>query len=432
MQALKVSGNRRFLVHEDGTPFFWLGDTAWQLLHRCDRDEVELYLQDRAAKRFNVIQTVILAELGGLDTPSSNGALPLHGNDPTRPNEAYFAFIDWVIQRAGELGFYIALLPTWGDKWNQKWGAGPEIFTPENATIYGEWLGRRYRNTANIIWIVGGDRPVETGTHREIIDNMALGLRRGDGGRHLISFHPPGHQSSSGFVQDAEWLDFNLYQTGHTRAKWSYDFIARDYALTPVRPCLDGEPGYENIPLELKTGEVLLAAEDVRHFAYWSLFAGGFGHTYGCSEIWQMWKPGREAVISATMPWTESLQLPGAGQMQHARALLESRPFLTRVPDPNLILEGEGTGSERAVACRDSEGSYALIYSPQGAPLTIDLSPLNGEHFTIHWFNPRNGEAIRADNVTGLRSAEFTPPVAGEDWVLVIDETGQSFGPPGS
>ena len=33
---LKVSENQRFLVHEDGTPFFYLGDTAWELLHRRD------------------------------------------------------------------------------------------------------------------------------------------------------------------------------------------------------------------------------------------------------------------------------------------------------------------------------------------------------------------------------------------------------------
>ena len=93
---LKISDNRRFLVHDDGTPFFYLGDTAWELLHRCTFEETERYLADRAAKRFTVIQTVVLAELDGLHTPNRNGDLPLIEDDPTRPNEAYFAYVDAV------------------------------------------------------------------------------------------------------------------------------------------------------------------------------------------------------------------------------------------------------------------------------------------------------------------------------------------------
>src|SRR5829696_3180637 len=38
---LKVSENRRFLVKEDGSPFFYLGDTAWELFHRLDREGAE-------------------------------------------------------------------------------------------------------------------------------------------------------------------------------------------------------------------------------------------------------------------------------------------------------------------------------------------------------------------------------------------------------
>ena len=203
---LKVSENQRFLVKTDGTPFFYLADTAWELLHRLNREDAEKYLRRRAEQGFTVIQTVVLAELDGLETPNAYGEVPLRNNDPTQPNERYFEHVDWIVKKAEELGLTIGMLPSWGDKWMKaRWGIGPEIFTPENAAIYGEWLGRRYANGA-IIWIVGGDRPIENDTHRAIITRMAQGLRKGDGGSHLITFHPPGGRSSAEWFHDAPWL----------------------------------------------------------------------------------------------------------------------------------------------------------------------------------------------------------------------------------
>ena len=139
MQTLKVSDNKRFLVHEDGKPFFFLGDTAWELFHRLDDKEAEHYLSTRARQGYNVIQAVGLAEFGGLTAPNANGDLPLHNNDPAKPNDAYFKHVDRLTKMANDKGLYMAMLPTWGDKVNKKWGIGPEIFTPENA--------RAYRNT---------------------------------------------------------------------------------------------------------------------------------------------------------------------------------------------------------------------------------------------------------------------------------------------
>src|SRR5690606_22193151 len=141
LQALRVSENQRFIVHGDGSPFFYLGDTAWELFHRLDREEADRYLRKRAEQGFTVVQAVVLAELEGLVAPNPYQHLPLKDNDPTQPVEAYFEHVDWIVKRANELGLYIGMLPTWGDKWNKRWGVGPEIFTPENAAVYGEWLG---------------------------------------------------------------------------------------------------------------------------------------------------------------------------------------------------------------------------------------------------------------------------------------------------
>jgi hypothetical protein len=110
-----------------------LGGTAWELIHRLDKEEIDKYLTDRAEKGFTVIQTVILAELDGLNTPNAYGDKPLLNNDPTKLNKKYFELVDYVLDKADELGLYVGLLPTWGDKFNRKWGAGPEIFNTTNA-----------------------------------------------------------------------------------------------------------------------------------------------------------------------------------------------------------------------------------------------------------------------------------------------------------
>ncbi len=154
---LKVSDNKRYLVHQDGTPFFYLGCTAWELFHRLNREEADRYLENRRQKGFTVIQAVILAELNGLDIPNPYGDLPLLNNDPTTPNERYFQHVDYIVNKAQEKGIYIGMLPTWADKVGAKlWGLGPEkLIDTTNARIYGEFL-------AILRTKLSSDRPVGT------------------------------------------------------------------------------------------------------------------------------------------------------------------------------------------------------------------------------------------------------------------------------
>jgi hypothetical protein len=439
---LRISDNRRFLVHSDGAPFFYLGDTAWELFHRCSLADTEHYLRDRAAKGFTVIQAVILAELDGLHTPNMRGDLPLIDDDPSRPNEAYFQHVDQVIDLAESFGLTIGMLPTWGDKWNRMWGVGPEIFTPQNAYAYAEFLARRYAER-NLIWILGGDRPIANDDQRAIVRAMAAGLRAGDGGRHLIGFHTFGPHSSSEYVHDEPWLDLHMCQSGHARNSANYRFIEQDYALTPTRPVMDAEPGYEDMPDGLHTLDGgYLDDYDARKALYWALFAGAHGHTYGCNPVWQMWEHGRTPLLNARRPWRAALQLPGAGQMRYARNLLMSRPFLTRIPDQQLLASDAGDGSYHIRATRDEAGSYALVYIPGLRPppfdaadrrppqVAIDTTRLAGAELAAWWFDPRTGVAQAIGRAANTRRALFTPPGGGPDWVLVLDDAAAGYRPP--
>ncbi|MGV3519368.1 glycoside hydrolase family 140 protein [Luteitalea sp.] len=441
LPRLAVSENKRFLVQADGTPFFWLGDTAWELFHRLSREDAERYLRNRAARRFTVIQAVALAELDGLHAPNAYGERPLLDDDPTRPNEAYFAHVDWIVRKANSLGLYVGLLPTWGDKWNKKWGVGPEIFTPENAEAYGRWLGTRYKD-AGVIWIVGGDRPIESDAHRAIVAATARGLRAGDGGAHLITFHPSGGHGSAEWFHEADWLDVNMRQNGHTpEFTGRYDQTRGDYDRTPTKPVLDGEPIYEDHPVAFnakQSGHSI--AGDVRRPLYWNLFTGAFGHTYGHHSVWQMWTPDRDPVNAPLMPWHEAIEQPGAAQMQHGRALMESRPFLTRVPDDRVLVESgiptamPGTGRYHFTATRDTDGTYAMVYAPVGRPFRVRMSAITGPKVRAWWFNPRTGAATAIGTFPNTGERTFTPPDVGEmiDWVLVLDDASRGYGAPGA
>jgi len=444
---LKVSENKRFIVYEDGTPFFYLGDTAWQLFHRLNREEAERYLENRRQKGFTVIQAVAIAELDGHTAPNPYSHLPLVELDPSRPavkdgpNNDYWDHVDFIVAEANKRGLYIGFLPTWGRYWHDKVKDGKPIFTSENAEVYGEWLGKRYKDS-ELIWILGGDRPVDNETQKAIIVAMARGLRKGDGGKHLITFHPPGGNGSSTWFHNEDWLDFNMRQNGHV-AEFTgrYDGTGADYERTPVKPVIDGEPLYEDHPVSFdakKLGHSIAA--DVRRPLYWDLFSGACGHTYGHHSVWQMWQPGRNPINNPLMPWFEAIDQPGAGQMQFGRWLIESRPFLTRVPDPDIVVTDRvptsipGTGRYHFAATRDSSGSYAMVYAPVGRKFKVRMDKISGSKVKAWWFNPRNGEAKLIGEFPNIGEREFLPPDAGEhlDWVLVLDDASKPFAEPGA
>lgn len=429
---LKISANGRYLVKSDGAAFFWMGDTAWELFHRLNREQSTYYLKRRSEQGFTVVQAVALAEFDGLHVPNAYGDLPLKFDDPTQPNEAYFKHVDFIIDKAAEYNISVAFLPTWGDKVSKSsWGKGPEIFTPGNARIYGQWLGKRYKDKKNIIWIIGGDRNPENEEQKNIWRALAEGIAAGVGGNDsaLISFHPQPNDLGAGqyFYEDA-WLDFNMFQNGHCRDTRVFDKIQASYNRKPVKPVIDGEPIYEDHPVCFRPADLGYSnAYDVRKYAYLDVFAGAFGHTYGCHDIWQFYSPYREAVNGPRTYWQEAMELPGAGQMKYLRRLIESRPMLDRVPDQSLVVENDLAASERIQATRGTD--YAFIYTAAGRSFTVNGGKISGGKINVSWFNPRNGEVKKVDAVNNNGQMVFIPPSSGHgmDWVLVIDDAAKKY-----
>jgi hypothetical protein len=439
---LKVSTDGHYLQYADGAPFFWLGDTGWELFHRLTLREIRDYLDNRAAKGFTVIQAVALAEYDGLRVPNRYGEVPFRDLDPDQPNDKYFSVIDSTVHMARERRLFIGLLPTWGDKVSSLWGTGPIVFDSVNAYRYGKWLGNRYKKDPNIIWILGGDRPAvkDSLDWRPIWRQMARGIIEATNHQCLIGYHPwGGPNSTSQWLGDEAWLDINMFQSGHGGghdvACW--ELVSRDRMTLPVRPTLDAEPNYEDHPVnpwpKWDPANGYYRAYDVRKQLYRSVFAGGCGVTYGHHAVWQFMSAREEAISYPDRGYLNALDRPGAFQAGYLRRLIESRPMAGRLPDSSLVLRGQGQKSAHMEAFLGADSSYAMVYFPIGKSATIRTGSLKGANLNLWWFNPRDAASKSIGFVKKTGALDVACPTEGmeNDWVLVIDDADKEYPAPG-
>lgn len=445
---LRVSDNKRFLVQEDGKPFFYLGDTAWELFHRLNREEAVTYLKVRAQQKYTAIQAVALAELDGLTDPNAYGSLPLLDKDPARPavtpgadpNNAtqydYWDHVEYIVDQANRLGLYIGLLPSWGAWLDDGQPGANKVLNAANAQAYGEFVGKRF-GKKGVIWILGGDRSADQTT--PIWRAMARGIAIGVNGKEdykglVMGFHPPGAATSSRWFHEDEWLTVNMQQTGHGLAAEvrSWERIAADYNKTPVKPVMDSEPLYEDHPLAFRARENGYSFDaHVRQRAYWDVFSGAFGHTYGNHSVWQMYAAKRKPINGPLLYWNDAVHRPGAAQMQYVRTLIESRHVLSRVPDQSIVANAL-EGADRIAATRGD--GYLFVYSAQGRPFTVTMGKISGDRVKGWWYNPRTGTSLETDSFDNRGTREFQPPSQGfgSDWVLVLDDTARNVKAPGA
>ena len=424
--GLQVTEDGHYLQYKDGTPFFWLGDTGWELFHRLKKEEIEKYLDNRRDKGFNVIQAVILAEFDGLTKPNQYGEIPLKDLDPTKPNEKYFELVDWTVQQAMKRNIFMGLLPTWGDKVIKLWGKGPEVFNDKNAYQYGKWLGNRYKSFPNIVWILGGDRPPlkDSLDKKNIWRAMAKGIRDGSDDEVIITYHPWGESSSVDYWPNEPWLTFHMFQSGHAKKDNPvWDWVRKGHAISPAKPILDAEPNYEDHPINWDKKNGYFRDYDVRRQCYRSVFSGACGVTYGNQAMWQFYSNREEPVAFPERSWVETLDRPGAFQVGYLKKLIEWKAPDRRIPDQSIIVEGQGEKMEYITAFRDARNYFGMIYLPVGKEISLNLAFIRRSHIGVTWFDPRKGVSLDPQVVKRENVMKFTPPTLGieNDWVLIID-----------
>jgi hypothetical protein len=437
---LRVSPDGRRLQHADGTPFFWLRDTAWKIV-RLDPGEVRQYLADRQRKRFNVIQ--FNASCWPEEkTPNHAGEYPFLGAGPpwsqVRFNERFWCHVDFIVDEAQARGLYLALVTMWGKNAGRP---GFALFTnaPEHNYRYGRALGEHYGDRPHIIWVPSGEyhsidddarstresvlTPSELGRVRRIAEGIRDGLQGGSGGRRM-TFHPWSGKSSSEDWHQDPLVDFHMIQT-HSFHQEIGRLVYGDWTRVSPKPTLNAEGGYEGEDDTMYRGHGSLydSGWGQRFQAYWSAFAGGIGYTYGHKNFWRM-----EDNDGAPGLHEPALDAPGALSMQHLRALMESNLDVSWVPDTSLISSGRGTADELdlILAIRATEGQMILAYTTQGHAFMVDTSKLRGDAIWVQWFDPRTGEYQRMGALEAGGERTFCPPGdpgRGNDWVLVLDTT---------
>jgi hypothetical protein len=431
LPLIKISANKRYFQTVDGKPFFWLGDTGWLLFTKCSREAAIQYLETRKQQGFNVVQAMVLHMLNAVnvygDTALVNGniAQPKTVNGP-EPD--YWKHIDFIIQEAAKRGIYIALVPVWGV--NVKDGK----ITAQQAGVYAKFLAERYVRYSNIIWLNGGD--IKGNDALEVWNTTGTTIKKYDA-RHLVTFHPRGRNSSSEWFHHEQWLDFNMFQSGHKDyaqdtsmneinhfGEDNWKFVNDDYKRMPVKPTMDGEPSYENIPHGLHDSlQPRWTAADIRRYAYWSVFAGGAGFTYGENAVMQFNIMGdKGANFGVNNNWVTTIHAPGAEQMQYLKKLVLSKPYFERMPAQEIIVDNTMDKYNYVLAAKGK--GYAMIYTYTGRNFSIDLQKLNFRITKAGWFNTKNGTITTIDDFKKTGVVEFDPPGdenPGNDWVLVLE-----------
>ena len=437
--ALGVAGNQRCLQYADGTPFFWLADTGWLLPERLNRDEAAYYLQRCAKAGYNVVQ---VQTINGVPAYNAYGQ-PSHidGWDFRQIDRkgiyGYWNHMDYIIDQAARNGIYIGMVCIWGGL--VKGG----LLSVDDAKRYGTFLAQRYKDKPNIVWIIGGD--IQGNVRPEVWEALATTIKSIDK-NHLMTYHPRGRHTSAQWWSKASWIDFHTFQSGHRcygqrmgnkdypipdnteEDNWMY--VDSTWAYKPIKPVLDSEPSYEDIPVGLHDADgPRWQAHDVRRYAYWSVFAGSCGHTYGHNAIMQMYKPGCATGygrVADMKPWYEALNDPGFNQMQYLKRLILSFPYYDRVPDQSIV-EDNGEKYNRLIATRGTD--YLLVYNYKGNPMRLNLTKISGDRKKVWWMNAANGQLrYLGEYANRTLTFRYHPQGKGiEDGVLIAVDAAKDY-----
>ena len=411
----QVSADRRALADENGTRFVWVADTAWLLTQKLTREEIDEYLDRRAAQGFTVVMMVAVAGRDGTFARTANAAgdLPFDGDfgSVSATDGGYWAHVDYAVRAAQQRGLTVALLPAWSQA-----HAGVTL-RAEHGRRYGRFLAQRLRDqqAKPVVWVMGGD---DTEPHTDVWREVLAGIRE-TGDRGLVSYHPAGWSSSLGRLEGA---DFVMIQSSHcTGVQNGYPTLLEStIAQAGQLPVVDAEPLYEEHPWCWEPSRGYSTTAQVRAQLWWSVFAGGFGASYGHHSVWQFYD-GTDGINAPRPTWREVLDAPVAQQMRHLRTFLAGESDDPLRPDAALV-RGQGQGWSRALAMRSQSGRRVTVYVPRPTTVGIDPARLAGDRSAVSWFSPRTGETVAAGEAGPEGLAGLTPPTSGDedDWVLDV------------
>jgi hypothetical protein len=442
-----IDPSNRYLVDATGKPFLLHGESAFSLISQATDAEVDQYLADRQQKGFNTIWVGLIDHKFADKAPSNiSGTPPFDGvvpstsfSDFSKPDEAYFAHADSVIQKAADKGFLVLLSPAYlgynggyggeTEGWYQDLLANDAADPMGRLHDFGRYLGQRYARFSNILWLNGGDYDPLSPPDPPIVRKIALGIREVDT-HSLHSGHCAQELSAFQCWGGETWLQINdtytytdVYQTART-----------EYQRVPSMPVFLVEGRYENEDILNGNG----TEQQVRVQAYQALLSGEMGQVFGNNPIWSF--SSKIAIYPSTPPdWTAWLNSPGSLSMVHVHSLFAPRAWWTLQPDfSNTLLTGGQAGSgvpyDRAVAAKAADGSFAIAYMPSSRQITVDLGQLAGPNVNARWYDPAAGTftglITGASIPTSSGSTLFNPPgnngsTSGtySDWVLLLEST---------
>ena len=413
---LKIAPTGRYLVDQQGQRFLINGDAGWSSIVALTPEEATEYLTTRKQQGFNTIIISLIEHYyaGGENKfgPPFNraGVAPFTtSGDFSKPDERYFAHADFVLKKAAELNLAVFLVPCYlgFPEKTEGWYDEMKKAGVDKLRAYGEFVGQRYGEYKNIIWVAGGDRdPDEV---RPQVDAMVEGIRK-FAPTALWTAHCLHEHSGAEVYGDTDWLTIN--------STYSYTSIPEkclaDYTHKPVRPNILLETHYEN-DWDYKN------ADDTRHQSWVAALSGTCGQFFGNRPVW-LFDPG----------WQNGLSSPGTRYQIILNHCVRSRRWETLVPEfsSGLLHAGLGEGPDRKAAALAADGSFAVVYLPTGGPATIDLSRLHAMPAHVWWFNPRDGTSIDGGLHSVAQTETFTAPTKA-DWVLVIDDGSSNLPAPG-
>ena len=438
MFPLKASANGRYLVDQKGTPFRIHADSAWSLIANLTPAEVDTYLADRKSRGFNTLLVSLIERKFAVQAPRNRaGDYPFVAHnfgsyDFTTPYEPYFTHADSVIDKIAASGMVVMLDVMYtakDDDGNEGWWKEltNATNTPAKCYAYGQILGKRWKNRANLVWIFGGDYTPPAGSEGETrLLQIHKGLRDA-GATQLASAHIFSWLSSD-WTAFAPFVQINgIYASGPD----IYQAGTGAYARTPATPVFLFEPGYE--AEEWHPGD----PASIRSYEWWGQLSSIGGVFYGHRDVWEFstdsWSSGYP--FSGSQRWQLSLDTPGSRAMKYMADLLSTLPWYNLVPSgrggmKTLVIGGGGSsgGNDYVTAAAASDGKGLIAYlPPSGAAnrsITIDMTVMSASS-AARWWDPANGTSSPiAGTIANTGPHAFTAPgnnsAAAHDWVLVV------------